>query len=533
MATVSFDITLDFTGTPKIFTFEDTSDYAGQGINLADVVGDFTITDPNGLVVHNNTSVIDASADIDPDGSSGLFNQTVIQVPITTTGFPIAGTWTVLYTVDVTGVKSYATSTFDYEYVRPEICINQTVDCISPLFTSADATVYTVDTIVPTIDGTHELTFPLGSGLSPESVSFSAAGSTITEGYNEFANGTQSTQITAELTYDFTTYTLIDSITAAQEIVVDCTDTCAIYCCLKAVYNRMMGYKGVNDVLYQKELMTFVQCLSLEGFARIAIRCGKSDDVAGYLSAIRLISNCTDGCSCASGGVSLVTGLGNFSTIVVVESGDAYITVTPVVSGSTTTYTVTLSSALALLIASFRNTVCVSGTNVTVTSSTTGITTTYTINAAGTIVAAGYGIGVSSATVGYNTTYTVVAHLVDTRAESTDPYTVTASNNQVIVGCTATAPTTGRYLIVGEADASVLAHDGLAVYRLYKNGTTKINADRSIVSVNFNVSTTLPYKMYSTCVVNLTAADTVVLAMDSVNTGITVVGRSITMIRIF
>jgi len=55
MATISFTTKFDLSVSPKIFVFEDTADYVGQGIALVNVNGCFNITSPSGIVIYNNT----------------------------------------------------------------------------------------------------------------------------------------------------------------------------------------------------------------------------------------------------------------------------------------------------------------------------------------------------------------------------------------------------------------------------------------------------------------------------------------------
>ena len=56
MAIISFTTKMDLSGSTKLFNFTDTSDYAGQGISLSDVIGNFKITSPSGVITHYNTN---------------------------------------------------------------------------------------------------------------------------------------------------------------------------------------------------------------------------------------------------------------------------------------------------------------------------------------------------------------------------------------------------------------------------------------------------------------------------------------------
>lgn len=379
MATISYTTTFDLTGTPKIFTFEDTADYVGQGIALADVNGVFSITSPSGVVIYNNTDYSNVGCDI--RNSVSRQNQLVIQLPLAADGFPEVGVYTIVYSVYDTNLAVYstATNTYTYEYTRPEVVITQTVDCVSPLFTSTDATNYVVNATSPSsLIRQHILQFPLGSGLA----NLTSASSVITAGFEEFANGNQATQITTSLSYTFDDgLIVVDSITGAQAVTVDCTYICAVYCGLRSVEQQMAAAE-CNPAEYSRLTMLFAQLMALAQLAKLAIECGKPEDVTGYLDRMREIGNFTDDCSCGDSEAGLVTGLGGAGNTTVVESGDAVVIVTPVVVGSTTTYTVTLSTGFIASVTGHYNTIVLPGTNVTsvTDSGIIGGVRTFTVN---------------------------------------------------------------------------------------------------------------------------------------------------------
>lgn len=383
MATISFTTTFDLSVATPVFLFEDTADYVGQGIALADVNGVFNITSPSGTVIYNNTDYSNGACDI--RNSVSRDSQQTIALPLGSDGFPEAGIYTIVYSVYDTNLLVYSTitNTYDYAYVRPEVEITQTTDCVSPLFTSTDSTTYTVDSIVPSIVRSHTITFPVGSGLSP----VVGVAATISVGYEAFANGTQSTTIVSDLTYVFDDRLIvIDAITGYQSVTVDCTDTCAIYCCLRSVEQQMSTYKTTNTALYLTTRGLFTEAMGIVGMVTLARTCNKSADISGYLTEIKSLLNCTDDCSCSGDAPALVTGLGGLVNNVVVNSSGSPITVTPVVVGTTTTYTITFNAALLTTINSLYNTIVAAGTNVTVTDSgIVGLTRTFTVNGASNI----------------------------------------------------------------------------------------------------------------------------------------------------
>jgi hypothetical protein len=378
-----------------------------KNIEIGNVNGVFNITYPSGIVIYNNTDWSNTGCDIKRSTSDQ--NQHVIQLPLGANGFPEPGVYTIVYTIYDDNLETYSSVTYSYtyEYTRPLVCISQTVDCISPLFTSTDITNYTVNGVIPAIDESHTLSFPVGSGLSP----LNSTGLVITAGFAQFANGTQTTEIESALTYVFPDGLIVyDIVTGIQEVVVDCTDTCSIYCCVRSIEQQMSAAMTTNVTRYEELTHLFTQIMSLVGLVSLARSCNKGADISGYLNLIKSLAHCTDDCSCGTT-PSLVTGLGGLINNVVVDSAGEPITVTPVTVGSTTTYTISFSSAILTAINSLYNTEVVAGNNITVTDSgIVGIIRTYTINGLRTTVSAGSGITVTpGATVAGVTNYVVSA----------------------------------------------------------------------------------------------------------------------------
>ena len=85
--TTSFGTTFDLSGTPNVFIFVDTTNYAGQGVSASDCKCVLEITAPGGAVIYNNTNF--NIPDIDP-GVSPL-NIIPIQVPLGANGLPVPG----------------------------------------------------------------------------------------------------------------------------------------------------------------------------------------------------------------------------------------------------------------------------------------------------------------------------------------------------------------------------------------------------------------------------------------------------------
>lgn len=335
MATISFVTTFDLTLSPKQFIFEDTTDYVGQGIAEVNVNGCFKITAPSGTVVYNNTDFSNSGCDIRI--AVDRFNQSTMQLPLTTASLVEPGQYIIEYSVyNSSAVETYTeTETYSFTYISPVICIEQTVDCLSPLFTSTDATDYVVSGFTPALIRQHILQYPLGSGAS----NTVTATVTISRGSGQFyTGGTQTTQINTSLQYTFTDgLTVKDYVTGAKEIVPECTEICDIYCGLRSIEQQMVAASG-NLTEYNRLKSLFSQIMSLVELAQLSIQCGKSDDTSGYLTLIKALGNFTGDCCCTGDTPTAVVGLNGIINEVICESVDLVVLVTPVVAGNTTTY---------------------------------------------------------------------------------------------------------------------------------------------------------------------------------------------------
>jgi hypothetical protein len=475
MATISF--TTKFNLTTNLLTATDTSDWAGQGIATADVNGCLRVIAPSGTIIYNNTDFADANCDIWINND--LLSQQTISLPLV--GLLVeSGTYSILYSVyDTNTSETYTvTNTYDYEYVAPEVCIENTVDCISPLFTSIDATDYDVAGITPSITRSHKLYYPPGNVDGATFLSSAAA--TITTG--DFYQGSQTTVISTVATWTFSDGLIVTDLLAGSLAEdVDCTFICSIYCCIKAAENRMMDAKGVNNTQYLAYSNTFQQIMAFAGLATLAIQCGKPDDVNGYLAQIQSLSNCTADCSCSGTTPSRVTGLGGIVDSAVVVSGGAPIVVTPVTVGSVTTYTVSFSG-------STYNTIVAAGTNVyAVTDS--GIVAgerTFTVKGIGYTFYASGGLNVATTgpVLGEKTVrYTLVADA----ESSVISQSLTSATDVSVTDATLTIPASGdgSYIFSAELCAEMKADSKITI-TLYKNagavGNPRIYGDTAAIS---------------------------------------------------
>ena len=314
MPIVSFQTTFNLTLSPIQAVFTDTTNWASYGIGTADVNACFTIVSPSGITIYNNTNFSDPGCDIHILVST--VSQQLIVLPLNSFGFPEAGNYTITCRVFDSNLNVYYTQTnvVNFQYSSPEVCINQRIDCISPLFSSVDLTNYTVNGVVPVVSGTHTLDYPYGSAGegTPTVIPFTATGSVIA--VSIFYQGTQTTEISSNLTYTFVSgvnaFIIIDSVSGRREIKVDCAYICSILCCVKTFERLKESYNGVNDVLYVKYDNIFQEIMAYIQLMQFSINCGLGSEVCDYLNRIKTLSNCTDACSCGTETPSRVIGLG-------------------------------------------------------------------------------------------------------------------------------------------------------------------------------------------------------------------------------
>lgn len=421
LTTVDFKTTFNYVPATKVFLFEDTVNYSGQSVNINNAVGVIKVVAPNGATVYNNTNF--GSPDINP-GTSRL-NTTTIPIPLMGDGTVMQGEYTFTYKVrytDGTLASAYEVSSTKYitiDYSSPEVSLGMSYSCTTPIISSVDNTSYTKNLVTPTITRLHKIYYPASLSLSP----ISGTGATVSTS-TFYAVANQSIQYSATLTSTLSynlgnDFYISDSVAGNGYIDVLCDNSlCSIYCALRAQYNRWQNLKGTGQ-RETEEKAKFYSMMSIAQLAGIAIDCGKSSQVEGYVDQIKAIGNFNDDCSCGdSSEPTLVVGLGSAGTIVV-DAGSG-ISVSAATGGSSTTYTVALeSSLLTKLNASYNS-----------------------------VVSAGNGISIAVATAADGTkTYTVTNTFTQTQPNSVDSIkTITLASGALPVIASESAKTYGTTL---------------------------------------------------------------------------------------
>jgi hypothetical protein len=202
---------------------------------------------------------------------------------------------------------------------------------------------------------------------------------------NTFYSQTHEFLFEARNYYDFGNgISVVDFVSKGTEVDVDCdVRLCSIFCCVNEVFNKYMSYKNSgNTKLAQIALEQYILVTSHLASLRTAFECGDDTAVTNLVNQIKVAANCTDECSCNDDGgePTPITGLGGAGSVVVQSSGNG-VEVATNVSGSTTTYTLSLSESILNSITAASSTSSVSGgTGVSVTSTTVGSNTDYEVS---------------------------------------------------------------------------------------------------------------------------------------------------------
>lgn len=370
LTTVNIKTTFDYSTSPKKFTFQDISDYAGQGIALTDVVGVIKIVAPSGMTVYNNTNF--NSPDINPDVS--LINSTTINLPLDSNNVPLQGDYTITYTVRVNPTSLVASYDVAVEketthtYSSPVVSLDISANLVLPSMTSTDNTSYTKTNslgspVTPTIVRAHTLFYPPTTGAAAITGTGASLSTSVVYGLSG-SSLQYSSSLTSDLTYNFgSDFYVVDEVKGTDRFNLDIDENlCNIYCGINNLFNNWQTYKGTTrgDEYFAK----FQQVTALGLAAQVAIDCGETQDVNGYFEQMRKIGGFTADCECGDGTPTLLTGLGGSGTVVV-QAGSG-IEVATSTSGTTTYYTVSIATATLTKINNSYNSTVAAGAGISV-----------------------------------------------------------------------------------------------------------------------------------------------------------------------
>lgn len=295
---VNFYINYNGVTIPYIFV-SDSTNYIAQGVgSLSDLNGNLKITAPSGVVIHDNTDFSDGGCDMPAVTLPG--SSTNLHLPLMSSGVVQPGNYTILYTVYNKVTTAYYTFTrvVDFTYLKPKLNVKTNVDYDMTLFISDDQTIYTVDTIVPTINlYQHNLYYPVGSaGFGSPILT-----SNLIIKTSVFYPGTQSSTINVNALWAYVTtvgniFYVLDSVVGTIDTIVSTNDLCSYYCCMKKLNDKIKkahchNHKDLEELL---EIAAEVDyAVMLIGVART---CGHTNDIAGYLDQIKSLIGCSDDC---------------------------------------------------------------------------------------------------------------------------------------------------------------------------------------------------------------------------------------------
>ena len=274
----------------------DTTDYAAEGIALADVVGILTILDPSGGTVYSNTNF--GTPDIDLDVSA-LFADDAAAIPLDGNGDPVKGDYVVDYTIRVIGAVQpgdYSESfTLDFCHQLPDVCIEATVNCDKSSLVSDDQTNYNQYATAETITRTHTHHPPLTSPVTADTVDVTKELTT-----SPILTKTYTVEVSSEVKFVYEDGTcVLDTVYGSREVEVICdVNLCDIYCCVDAAYKRYRSAKSSSPIRaaeLERDWQTILSNVVLFGNART---CGDKARADELYNEILSLGNCKPGCGC-------------------------------------------------------------------------------------------------------------------------------------------------------------------------------------------------------------------------------------------
>jgi hypothetical protein len=470
MATPSLKVT--FNQSTGYFNFEDVTDWAGQGISVADVNGNIEIIAPDGSVIYSNaltiptaitgtaqggsttniTLAIGESSTTDyfknyyvlATGGAGVgqsakisayngttkvatlesavgvaFDNTTTykfirndifieantanQIPIqllyvSGTTDLVQGNYTFNYTVYDTNASQYYTSTLGYNlaFTFPTGVLTPDVSPFGFYVKATDSTVYTVNSVAPSLSRLLTLNYP--NTLSPIPSPVTSSGSYV-QTATVYTGGSYGAILETTATWAMSSLVEIvglieDSLAIPVEID---NNLCNLQCCLRAALTRLdqlqcNGYLNEAAILRQQLILGVGYYLAVQG----AIMCGSGQTkVDEYVASFKAALNCDDECTCSDDDEpTLVIPIGSQNGTYTFTSSNGSLTLTETVVGQNTTVDYILDATIQSDI--YSSDIVVGDTNITVVATGTAPSITYTVTGATNTAGAGIGITTTS-----------------------------------------------------------------------------------------------------------------------------------------
>lgn len=358
----SKDVNADVNADYLKITLTDVTDYEGEGVDVADIIGYFKVIAPTGVDLYEGSFLdpdIDANVSLEFDG---------IEVPLDSLGNPMTGEYILQYFVKNTDTDAeYTTGQIKVKVCGSkcidtvDICIELTFDCNTGIAKGTDVSVYGTGAVV---DSIISLSPPLGAtytdGTRP-SVYQSPTKAVVSDA---LWTGVWQLFLSSVVEYSVVvggmTFVIVEYFESAANGEANCSvNISALYECLvkrcTAIEKEACSYGGIsnNKVLADEQFKLLTLALKLE-WARTS---GDATGAAKYYEELKSLLGCT---CCTSGDTpELIIPIAPTSTTAIVL-GSIPIVVSPVTVGTTTTYTVSLSQLFQDLINSLFTTEVVS-----------------------------------------------------------------------------------------------------------------------------------------------------------------------------
>jgi len=334
----------NLSNSPKSIVITDETDYAGQSINLADVRGVLTMRDPGGNIFYQNTDF--GTPDVDADVS---LSTSEISLPLDSEGEVKRGSYTVIYTIDVSGTTYVKTFEYDYSFDLPTPVLDFTVNINAAQVKSVDNTNY--GDFLTSLTRLQTVKYP--QSLDPVIADETSSLKTFVVGSPIY---TKTWTSILESTVEFT---LADGlcIKAVLKAVEDLNVTkslslCESVDCLKALAVKYEEAKCNNPSLAKSLEKKIILASYYYMLAKEYEYCGEEEKSIEYCVKIKDIA-ASEGCDCGCSEDDLLpeiiyplySNAGSGGNIVIQSGGDG-VDVSANTVGGVTTYTLTLNDGI-------------------------------------------------------------------------------------------------------------------------------------------------------------------------------------------
>lgn len=337
----------------EIIKLTDTTDWASEGVDPADVTGAFVITSPIGTVFHITTLPA-----FDIDLSVQDYIDTIV-LPTDSNGDVLKGVYTVDYSIAISDAVprpvSYTKSfTYNYCYEAIDVKVGISVNLIDSKLTSTDNTSYPIQLTSST--RTHEIHPPAGLDATDYPVS---TVSTITNIYSPITTKTWTGKVTNILTL---TYSASDSFSQhiievtvtgnSEKDIKDDINICNLQCNMRSLtkrYSDALQYNPIDAVAIQQQQV--VPAMINAFMYTSNIQCGNFDLAESYYQEVLKFTGSQPDCECSDSDTPTLIhssgGGGNGGTYVVgVCNTNSALSVTSATDGDETTYTVCFDNVI-------------------------------------------------------------------------------------------------------------------------------------------------------------------------------------------